>query len=205
MGDINLRLVAEQALTLSLVYRTLFVGSRGLEEAKNLLISYKQGQIKHMTPDLWRAKKIVDSTLHPDTGEPVFLPFRMSCFVLSNLVVTAGMLTPNLGVRSSPRQHNSLLTSPSDPRHNSLASRQPVPERRHQLLQRKQILPPLLVQDRPVLLPSRDSLLLRSRRPEQPRPPPQEPRPQHPPHPLPSGPLRRRRQRRCPERFPHAC
>jgi tricarboxylate carrier len=28
---------------------------------------------------------------------PVFLPFRMSCFVLSNLVVTAGMLTPNLG------------------------------------------------------------------------------------------------------------
>jgi len=33
-----------------------------------------------------------------DTGEPVFLPFRMSCFVISNLVVTAGMLTPNLGV-----------------------------------------------------------------------------------------------------------
>lgn len=32
-----------------------------------------------------------------DTGQPVFLPFRMSCFVLSNLVVTAGMLTPNLG------------------------------------------------------------------------------------------------------------
>jgi Sideroflexins len=33
-----------------------------------------------------------------DTGQPVFLPFRMSCFVISNLVVTAGMLTPNLGV-----------------------------------------------------------------------------------------------------------
>lgn len=31
-----------------------------------------------------------------DTGEPVFLPFRMSCFVISNLIVTAGMLTPNL-------------------------------------------------------------------------------------------------------------
>jgi hypothetical protein len=26
------------------------------------------------------------------------MPFRMSCFVLSNLVVTAGMLTPGLGV-----------------------------------------------------------------------------------------------------------
>lgn len=34
-----------------------------------------------------------------DTGEPVFFPFRMSCFVLSNLIVTAGMLTPGLGVR----------------------------------------------------------------------------------------------------------
>ena len=31
-----------------------------------------------------------------DTGEPVFLPFRMSCFVLTNLVVTAGMLQPGL-------------------------------------------------------------------------------------------------------------
>jgi len=50
-----------------------------------------------MTPELWRAKKIIDSTLHPDTGLPVFLPFRMSSFVLSNLVVTAGMLTPGLG------------------------------------------------------------------------------------------------------------
>jgi tricarboxylate carrier len=49
-----------------------------------------------MTPDLWQAKKIVDSTLHPDTGEPVLLPFRMSSFVISNLIVTGGMLTPNL-------------------------------------------------------------------------------------------------------------
>lgn len=32
-----------------------------------------------------------------DTGESVFLPFRMSCFVLSNLIVTGGMLQPNLG------------------------------------------------------------------------------------------------------------
>lgn len=50
-----------------------------------------------MTPELWKAKKIIDSTIHPDTGQPVFMPFRMSCFVLTNLVVTAGMLTPGLG------------------------------------------------------------------------------------------------------------
>ncbi|KAL8785842.1 MAG: hypothetical protein Q9195_008466 [Heterodermia aff. obscurata] len=76
--------------------RTLFVSASGLEHAKKLVSAYKNGQEQSMTPDLWRAKKIVDSTLHPDTGQPVFLPFRMSCFVISNLVVTAGMLTPGL-------------------------------------------------------------------------------------------------------------
>ncbi|KAG8629887.1 hypothetical protein KVT40_001506 [Elsinoe batatas] len=76
--------------------RTLFTSQAGLENAKSLIAAYKQGKVKQMTPELWEAKKIVDSTLHPDTGEPVFLPFRMSCFVLSNLIVTGGMLTPNL-------------------------------------------------------------------------------------------------------------
>ncbi|KAL6705636.1 Sideroflexin FSF1 [Coniothyrium glycines] len=77
--------------------RTLFTSSAGLENAKQLVTAYKTGKIQDMTPDLWQAKKTIDSTLHPDTGLPVFLPFRMSCFVLSNLVVTAGMLTPGLG------------------------------------------------------------------------------------------------------------
>lgn len=54
-----------------------------------------------MTPDLWAAKKLCDSTLHPDTGTPVFLPFRMSCFVFSNLVVTAGMLQPHMSTRAT--------------------------------------------------------------------------------------------------------
>jgi hypothetical protein len=45
--------------------RTLLAGKHGLESAKNMLIAYKQGQINGMTPELWKAKKIVDSTLHP--------------------------------------------------------------------------------------------------------------------------------------------
>lgn len=45
--------------------RTLFVGKIGLEQAKQAIISYKTGQTKEMTPQLWQAKKIVDSTLHP--------------------------------------------------------------------------------------------------------------------------------------------
>ncbi|KAI6780125.1 mitochondrial transport protein-like protein [Emericellopsis cladophorae] len=75
---------------------TLFAGSSGLEKAKRLVTDYKTGKIENMSPELWHAKKVVDSTLHPDTGEPVLLPFRMSSFVLSNLVVTAGMLQPGL-------------------------------------------------------------------------------------------------------------
>ena len=33
-----------------------------------------------------------------DTGETILFPFRMSCYVFSNFVVTVGMLTPGLGV-----------------------------------------------------------------------------------------------------------
>ncbi|EDN97672.1 hypothetical protein SS1G_12526 [Sclerotinia sclerotiorum 1980 UF-70] len=47
--------------------QTLLVNSAGLEHAKSLISSYKQGKIQEMTPELWNAKKIVDSTLHPGT------------------------------------------------------------------------------------------------------------------------------------------
>lgn len=43
----------------------LFVSPSGLEQAKRLISSYKQNHIPVMTPELWRAKKVVDSTLHP--------------------------------------------------------------------------------------------------------------------------------------------
>jgi len=50
--------------------RTLFVGKTGLEQAKTLISDYKRGNIKDMTPELWKAKKLVDSTLHPGTDMP---------------------------------------------------------------------------------------------------------------------------------------
>ncbi|KAK4944914.1 Sideroflexin FSF1 [Elasticomyces elasticus] len=46
---------------------TLFVSSSGLEHAKRLVTAYKTGETKIMTPEIWNAKKIVDSTLHPGT------------------------------------------------------------------------------------------------------------------------------------------
>ncbi|KAI7879915.1 Tricarboxylate/iron carrier [Lichtheimia hyalospora FSU 10163] len=49
---------------------------------------------------LWGAKKVVDSTLHPDTGEKILLPFRMSSFVPTNMILVAGMLTPNPSIKN---------------------------------------------------------------------------------------------------------
>ncbi|KAI9273694.1 Tricarboxylate/iron carrier [Sporodiniella umbellata] len=77
--------------------RTLFVSRKELEACQQLLAN--SDHIKDES-SLWRAKKIVDSTVHPDTKEPVFLPFRMACFVPTNLVLVAGMLLPNPSIQS---------------------------------------------------------------------------------------------------------
>lgn len=77
--------------------RMLLVTGDELKRSRQLVWDYKNGVIPQMTPELWHAKRVLDSTVHPDTGETVFLPFRMSCCVISNLVVTAGMLKPGLG------------------------------------------------------------------------------------------------------------
>jgi hypothetical protein len=47
--------------------RTLFVSNAGLEQAKALLARYKDGQVREMSEEVWRAKKVVDSTIHPGT------------------------------------------------------------------------------------------------------------------------------------------
>lgn len=71
--------------------------AKDIESAKAKIWDFRNGVVPKMTEDLWRAKKVLDLSVHPDTGETVVLPFRMSSCVLSNLVVTAGMLTPGLG------------------------------------------------------------------------------------------------------------
>ena len=48
--------------------RTLLTSSAGLEQAKQLIAAYKTGKIQDMSPDLWKAKKIIDSTIHPGTN-----------------------------------------------------------------------------------------------------------------------------------------
>lgn len=75
----------------------LLTTQKDLTHAREVIGAYRHGELKETTPEFWHAKKLLDSTVHPDNGETVLLPFRMSCNVFSNLVVTAGMLTPNLG------------------------------------------------------------------------------------------------------------
>lgn len=54
-----------------LLCSTLLAGSQGLEKAKSLVTEYKTGKLQHMTPELWHAKKIVDSTLHPGMEQQI--------------------------------------------------------------------------------------------------------------------------------------
>jgi len=168
------------------------VSSSGLENAKQLESNYKQGQIKEMSPDLWKAKKVIDSTLHPDTGQPVFLPFRMSCFVISNLVVTAGMLTPNLSVRH-PSFAQLRLTHNTDSRNSWLADNKPISQRRHQLCQRQQVLPSFHPHTSHLIHPRRICLLHRSTRSQLSCSASPQPQPYSPHHAFAPRPIRRRR------------
>lgn len=49
----------------------------------------------------WKSKQLVESSIHPDTGEVIPLPFRMSAFVPTNLLVVGGMLSPSNGLTAT--------------------------------------------------------------------------------------------------------
>ncbi|UMM16355.1 hypothetical protein L5515_013395 [Caenorhabditis briggsae] len=76
--------------------RTLFASNKKLEESLELLDAYKSGTALNV-PDkaLWEAQKLKSAVLHPDTGEKVFPPFRMSGFVPFGWITVTGMLLPN--------------------------------------------------------------------------------------------------------------
>lgn len=66
-GAITFQHTSEDHTTNTTPRRTLFTSSAGLENAKRLVTSYKTGKIQDMTPELWSAKKVIDSTIHPGT------------------------------------------------------------------------------------------------------------------------------------------
>ncbi|CAG8641201.1 2167_t:CDS:2, partial [Scutellospora calospora] len=78
----------------------------------NVLAERDQNVLEKGTKKVWASdlekdqkqknKEFIEGLLsvHPDTSEPIFLPFRMSCFVPTNLVVVAGMLMSNPSMKS---------------------------------------------------------------------------------------------------------
>lgn len=66
-----------------------------LDEAKRIVEAVKADQIDPTwTEDkIWEAKTLYDSAYHPETGEKVFLPGRMSFQVPGNMTITGFMMT----------------------------------------------------------------------------------------------------------------
>jgi sideroflexin-5 len=82
--------------------RTLLATTQELQAATQELQSHTANKdiTKDKAAKLWRAKYLIDSTYHPDTHQPILLPFRMSAFVPANLLITAGLLIPNPSIKS---------------------------------------------------------------------------------------------------------
>uniref|UniRef100_A0A3P8US78 Sidoreflexin n=1 Tax=Cynoglossus semilaevis TaxID=244447 RepID=A0A3P8US78_CYNSE len=82
---------------------TLFVSETRLKESVKLLDDYKRGILPTGVSDLqlWEAQKIKQAIIHPDTGEKIFMPFRMSGYVPFGTPIVIGLLLPNQTVVST--------------------------------------------------------------------------------------------------------
>ncbi|KAG7235804.1 hypothetical protein INR49_002191 [Caranx melampygus] len=72
---------------------TLFVTERRLQESEELLERFRQGTLPPGVTDaqLWQAQKIKQAIIHPDTGEKILMPFRMSGTVARSVGVGVGI------------------------------------------------------------------------------------------------------------------
>ncbi|XP_038554862.1 sideroflexin-5b isoform X1 [Micropterus salmoides] len=86
---------------------TLFVSEKQLKECIKLLDDCKHGTLPPGVSDLqlWEAQKIKQAIIHPDTGEKIFMPFRMSGtisgYVPFGTPIVIGLLLPNQTVVST--------------------------------------------------------------------------------------------------------
>ena len=73
---------------------TLLTSDKDLNHAVELLDAYKAGQLPEGTTDdeLWEAKRLKSTILHPDTGLKLPHPFRFSAFIPCNMPILAGMM-----------------------------------------------------------------------------------------------------------------
>lgn len=79
---------------------TLLYTKTQIMDYSNLLKRFNENQIstqagtldKNMNISLWRARKIKESAVHPDTGEIIPRPFRMSGYVPYGSPISVGMI-----------------------------------------------------------------------------------------------------------------
>uniref|UniRef100_A0A4W4HD42 Sidoreflexin n=1 Tax=Electrophorus electricus TaxID=8005 RepID=A0A4W4HD42_ELEEL len=79
--------------------RTLFVSETRLKACVALLDHFKHGTLPPGTTDqeLWEAQKVKQAIIHPDTGQKIFMPFRMSGIA----AFVVGLLLPNQTLAST--------------------------------------------------------------------------------------------------------
>ena len=70
--------------------RTLFTTDEQLKKAQALLDAYRDNRLHPGvgTEELWQAQKIVQAIIHPDTGQKIPMPFRMSGYVPFGAYIT---------------------------------------------------------------------------------------------------------------------
>ena len=76
--------------------RTAFVTDAQVDEALQLLKANEYKDIADLTigpEQLEMARKIKDAVIHPDTGEKIFLPLRLSFIIPCNLVCDTLMIS----------------------------------------------------------------------------------------------------------------
>jgi tricarboxylate carrier len=73
---------------------SLFYSMDKVRAAKQLLDNYKAGLVPDGTSDqqLWDARWLTQSVLHPDSGQAILAPFRLSAFIPANIPIMVGIL-----------------------------------------------------------------------------------------------------------------
>ena len=74
---------------------TLFATREAVSRHQASIDAWAAGNSRLDDEALWHARKVVQATCHPATGELIPAPLRFSFFAPANLVICAGMLRPN--------------------------------------------------------------------------------------------------------------
>eukprot|EP00339_Tiarina_fusa_P027140 CAMPEP_0117030260 /NCGR_PEP_ID=MMETSP0472-20121206/21849_1 /TAXON_ID=693140 ORGANISM="Tiarina fusus, Strain LIS" /NCGR_SAMPLE_ID=MMETSP0472 /ASSEMBLY_ACC=CAM_ASM_000603 /LENGTH=322 /DNA_ID=CAMNT_0004738269 /DNA_START=27 /DNA_END=995 /DNA_ORIENTATION=+ len=114
--------------------RSLFITADQLKQAEDLLTAYKERNIPPGVTDgdLWNARRIVESVIHPSTGKPITPFLRFSMYAPMNVFIVSAMVLPST-INSVPRTiaihwYNQSYNAAVNYTNGSSAS--PVPTRR---------------------------------------------------------------------------